>query len=1102
MEKVDTEPMLPNDESTEATVDLPPTQEATGNLATVDLPPTRLSSPTSSTEALPPSARPSDGQQTALFRPSAEQPTVEMNPSPDASTLATLDHTALGTAPSVSPADQATLDAAPVGTAGRAATPTVAVTQDASDEDATFIQGVDSAKTPVQPAPRKSAPSRMRYRVLRPHARGGLGEVFVALDEELRREVALKEIQIRHSDHFESRTRFLIEAEVTGGLEHPGIVPVYGLGQYDDGRPYYAMRFIRGESMRKAIERYHDSERQNADPGQRVLELRQLLGRFNDVCDAIHYAHTRGVLHRDLKPDNIMLGDFGETLVVDWGLAKPVDRAEPLMNTTLSQLKPMSATSGSVTMMGSAVGTPQYMSPEQAHGHLDQLGPASDIYSLGATLYHLVSGTTPFQERNLRTLLDKVKRGDFRSPREVNPTVPPELSAICMKAMAVEPEKRYRTARALADDVEHWLADEPVSVYREPWTKRAARWAKRHRTAVTTSAALLVAAVIGLAITTILVKREQSRTEVQRRLAEANFGQARDAVDQMLTELGEVELADVPQAEPVRRKMLGKALAFYRRFLQQRGKDASVQQGTAQAYIRLGDILEMLGDYDGSDAAYKEAFLLLEPLAKAKSGPRRDLARAHHQRAILLKKLGRYKASEREFVEAIDTRKAIAAANPSDVDDAKAARDSLYHLGALLARLSGRKREVEGAYETALNEQKALVAQARKNPDDRRKLARYLNNYGILLQKTNPAEAEGIFRDALQHQTALVDASPGVAGYQWELARTHSNLAAFYAGAKQRVDAPLENWTESEKQYVASLDRLKKLADDFPTVPDYPSEEAVVYVNLSRLRMIMARAIKDEAVSHKLGAASESDVKSAIALLDTLVKQFPGRPDYRQRLGLAYYRLGQVLTELRGRSAEPERLFEQAIAIQRKLVNAYEGVPEYQSNLGSSLSQMGRLFVKNEPAKARPFIEEALRLQRDALEGDTDNAFYSEYIRNDIKILTHILQAVGEHAEAANVIETLPTTAGSGLNDYCIASRALAQCIPVASDDRRLSPEKRREVEEDYARRAIKLLRELVRKKFKDVKELEAEEYKPLQNRDDFRRVKRALETNAEPILG
>src|SRR5262249_41243860 len=163
------------------------------------------------------------------------------------------------------------------------------------------------------------------------------------------------------------------EAEITGGLEHPGIVPVYGLGHTPDGRPFYAMRFIRGDSLKEAVNRFHEAEAQpGRTSGQSTLELRELLGRFIDVCDAIAYAHSRGVLHRDLKPGNIMLGRYGETLVVDWGLAKAVDRPEERPPDPIEQpLRPSSGSRLDPTQAGAAMGTPAYMSPEQAEGRLD-----------------------------------------------------------------------------------------------------------------------------------------------------------------------------------------------------------------------------------------------------------------------------------------------------------------------------------------------------------------------------------------------------------------------------------------------------------------------------------------------------------------------------------------------------------------------------------------------------------------------------------------------------------------------------------------------------------------------------------------------------------
>jgi tRNA A-37 threonylcarbamoyl transferase component Bud32 len=218
-----------------------------------------------------------------------------------------------------------------------------------------------------------------RFRVLRPHARGGLGEVFVARDEELHREVALKEIQERYADDPASRARFVLEAEITGALEHPGIVPVYGLGTRADGRPYYAMRLVKGDSLKQAIERFHKADGTGRGAGERGLALRRLLGRFVDVCNAVAYAHSRGVLHRDLKPGNVMLGPYGETLVLDWGLAKAVGRPEGADGAAEGTLRPPSAGDPAPTQAGTALGTPPFMAPEQAAGRLDRLGPASDV---------------------------------------------------------------------------------------------------------------------------------------------------------------------------------------------------------------------------------------------------------------------------------------------------------------------------------------------------------------------------------------------------------------------------------------------------------------------------------------------------------------------------------------------------------------------------------------------------------------------------------------------------------------------------------------------------------------------------------------------------
>ena len=346
----------------------------------------------------------------------------------------------------------------------------------------------------------------MRFRILRLHRTGGLGAVYVAHDEELHREVALKEIRDRHAHDPDSRSRFVQEAEITGRLEHPGIVPVYGLGTYADGRPFYAMRFIKGDNLKDAIAHFHEADDAGRDPGERTLALRELLGRFLDVCNAMAYAHSRGILHRDLKPNNILLGPYGETLVVDWGLAKPVGRPEERVAHGGGDAAARFGRFGQRRRCpGDTPGTPAYMSPEQAAGDLDRLGLPSDVYSLGATLYCLLTGRPPFEDRDVVVVLGKVRRGEFPPPRAVNRAIDPALEAICLKAMALVPEGRYASPIALADDIEHWLADEPVSAWREPFSIRARRWMRRNRTLVASTAAVLVAGLISLAAFSTMV---------------------------------------------------------------------------------------------------------------------------------------------------------------------------------------------------------------------------------------------------------------------------------------------------------------------------------------------------------------------------------------------------------------------------------------------------------------------------------------------------------------------------------------------------------------------------------------------------------------------
>jgi tetratricopeptide (TPR) repeat protein/tRNA A-37 threonylcarbamoyl transferase component Bud32 len=371
--------------------------------------------------------------------------------------------------------------------------------------------------------------TRERYTLTRLHAQGGLGQVWLAVDGDLNRQVALKELRSERGSDPTLAARFLDEAKVTGQLEHPGIVPVYELARRPgDGRPYYTMRFIRGRTLAEAARDYHRTrEAGQAGP----LDLAALLNAFVAVCNAVAYAHSRGVIHRDLKPQNVVLGDFGEVILLDWGLAKLVGRPEEAA--AFSSVALDTFEGHAATMPGQVLGTPSYIPPEQAEGAA--VNHLSDVYGLGAILYEILMGRPPFEGSDTRELLRRVVVEPPVRPREVVPATPRALEAVCLKALAKKPSDRYRSAAELADEVRHFLADEPVRAYREPAGARAGRWMRRHRTLVS-GAAILLVTVLAAAGVGLLLLGHKNREIAQQRNAALTAANEAEAVNAFLTD--------------------------------------------------------------------------------------------------------------------------------------------------------------------------------------------------------------------------------------------------------------------------------------------------------------------------------------------------------------------------------------------------------------------------------------------------------------------------------------------------------------------------------------------------------------------------------------
>lgn len=657
------------------------------------------------------------------------------------------------------------------------------------------------------PDPQQVSSDR-RYRILRPHARGGLGQVSVALDQELDREVAFKEIIEGRAADQAHRQRFLFEAQVTGGLEHPGVVPVYGLGAYEDGRPFYAMRFIKGDSLAAAVRHTLEDESIRTDPARRMLERRRLLARFVTVCHTIEYAHSRGVLHRDLKPANIMLGRFGESIVVDWGLAKVTDRADSDIGADETTLRPSSGSDVDATQPGTVIGTPAYMSPEQASGDHELVGVPADVYGLGATLYFLLTGKPPFEQDEIGSVLEHVRAGKFPAPRTVRSDVSLVLDAICLKAMALSPGSRYGSAALMAEDLERALADEPVLAYPEPPTARASRWLRRHRTTVASLLTFLVVATISLSVSVALLSRAYQAESIAkgkalrqtaaareaRSDADDERQRARRAIDNYVEVVQKSEPLRRPAFKPLARELLADALAFYKELIAKQRTDdnrrlnlAATMRRAARIYMFTGGVSEAeegfrealtvfddaIERYPASTEARVERAYTLGDLAEtlmnteqlpesaetfaqaaeawaelAKAQPEQLTFRTFHIRNLHNSHLPLSQAGQQRQAFAMLQRAYVAAKDfKADRGDAREAKFELAHIQTVLADVYGRSGLRQQADELSGEAISVLKDLADKNRDDtqyQRILAQALHNRAVELQSRRGILGEAV----------------------------------------------------------------------------------------------------------------------------------------------------------------------------------------------------------------------------------------------------------------------------------------------------------------------------------------------------------------------
>jgi eukaryotic-like serine/threonine-protein kinase len=835
---------------------------------------------------------------------------------------------------------------------------------EAGGDETIAMGGGDSNGTEGAPA----AAGAERFRPIRLHAKGGIGQVWVARDGELQREVALKVIQDRFAERPDQRARFVLEAEITGNLEHPGIVPVYSLGRDAEGRPYYAMRFIRGQSLAAAIRqfhlRWHGKGAEAAGRGAMWgVEFRQLLGRFLDVCDAIDYAHSRGVLHRDLKPANIMLGRYGETLVVDWGLAKVIDRPDIVPAMAEGDAEPSLSATGArsiagETQPGTMIGTPSYMSPEQARGAVDEMGTVSDVYSLGATLYEILTGQVAFSGEKTADVLRRVVAGEFRPPRAVLRSIPAPLEAICLKAMALGRRDRYDTVRELAVDLQHWLADEPVAAHPEGRLARMGRWLRRHRTWTFAAVAGLLGIAVAATIGIVVVERGRQREAEARALAETNYNLARGAVEDYLTGVSEDTLLKEQDSLDIRRlraKLLNTALDYYRNFLRQRSGDPKLRGELADAQFHVGQILREIGTPDRSIEAYNSSIALWEELLAAAPGD--PDVRMHLARASLA--LGEQYAEVRNFRPAFDALKrsrSILIGLQSEGRTDPTTRVTLAECNKELGIAEGEAGELDHGLEHLAEAEMILRELIGSSPDDvgyRTLLAYTINARGFIYSnKGMDAEALSAFRAFQEIGRGLLGedrSGPRPAPLLDMMALSYFNLATMFYRQKQPPATILESFEKALEYRLA-------LAEAHPSVNDYREKLAVNLVEVSRFR-------------HEFGRTEQAidAARKSIEILDDLIASQPDRPRYRAELAKALNFLGYFLDERRDNTGALP-VFRRALLEQERLVQSSPENDVYKDyevtileNLGEQSADLGRA------EEGLPHFRRAVEVRRELL---------------------------------------------------------------------------------------------------------------------------------------